>query len=80
VLIQPSKIVTSYTLPDLPKPEHKVLHRPERALKARNWKVANVLIHVGVDSGMPYMYIGRSVCPRHTRCLALSLTGGGHSN
>jgi hypothetical protein len=48
MLIQPSKIVTGYILPELPKPEYKALRALERALQARNWEVVNVLIRLGV--------------------------------
>jgi hypothetical protein len=44
----PSKIVTGYTLPELPEPECKALHSLERAIQARNWEVINVLIWLGV--------------------------------
>jgi hypothetical protein len=48
VLIQPSKIVTGYILPELPKPKYKALHSLERVMQARNWEVVNVLIRIGV--------------------------------
>jgi hypothetical protein len=48
MLIQPSKIVTGYILPELPKPEYKALRALERAMQARNWEVVNVLIRLGV--------------------------------
>jgi hypothetical protein len=47
MLIQPSKVVTGDILPELPKLEYKALRSLEKALKARNWEVVNVLIHVG---------------------------------
>jgi hypothetical protein len=47
MLIQPSKVVTGDILPELPKPQYKALRSLEKALKARNWEVVNVLIHVG---------------------------------
>jgi hypothetical protein len=48
VVIQPSKIVTGYIFPELPKPEYKPLRSFERATQARNWEVVNVLIRLGV--------------------------------
>jgi hypothetical protein len=48
MLIQPTKMVTGYILPELPKPEYKALRSLERAMQARNWEVVNVLIRVGV--------------------------------
>jgi hypothetical protein len=48
MLIQPSKIVTGYILPELPKPEYKALRSLERAMQARNWEVVTVLIRLGV--------------------------------
>jgi len=48
VFIQPSKIVTGHIPPELPKPEYKALRALEKALKARNWEVINMLIRLGV--------------------------------